>query len=203
MTVYSYIMVHDRGYAPNPYHNIMSLAVCKGQIRNKAQKGDVIIAFAGTNISKTPILIYAMVITEKVPFWEYMSDTKYSFKAPQYWRHTGDRIYVKKPDGVTAILRSWHTEKDGTPIMEEVLQDLNGKFVLLSEQFWYFGNRAPSLTKDLEQKYYRKMRQTHIVRENGDDIINYLTTNYGNPSNQNIYGIPFHLWDKNTKLQAR
>lgn len=193
MTVYSYIQPMDRGFAPNPYHGIMTLATCKGKIRNKAEVGDVVMGFTGKNYSPTPKLIYLMIITGKIPFWEYMEDSQYVSKDPQGWRHTGDRIYRRQGADITMLL-SWHTYQDGRPYTIEMQQDLRGKFVLLSSKFWYFGSSAPELPPLLTNKYFRRTRATNVIRqESGIDIINYLTSIYNTPTNVSIYGSPYDL----------
>lgn len=43
MHVYSYIVTHDTGFAPNPFHGVLTLACCKPAIRRAAEVGDVIV----------------------------------------------------------------------------------------------------------------------------------------------------------------
>ena len=40
MRVFSYIVTHDTGYAPNPFHGFLTLACCKPLIRRTAEVGD-------------------------------------------------------------------------------------------------------------------------------------------------------------------
>ena len=35
MNCFRYKIEHDYGFAPNPFHGTLSLAACKGQLRNK------------------------------------------------------------------------------------------------------------------------------------------------------------------------
>jgi hypothetical protein len=40
MQVYSYVIDHDPGFAPNPFHGICTLAGCKPKIRQYTEVGD-------------------------------------------------------------------------------------------------------------------------------------------------------------------
>ncbi|MBQ3833052.1 MAG: hypothetical protein II815_07745, partial [Bacteroidales bacterium] len=37
--LYGYKMTHDTGFAPNPYHGVLTLATCKPLIRKCAKEG--------------------------------------------------------------------------------------------------------------------------------------------------------------------
>ena len=37
MTLFSYVIEHDLGFAPNPFHGVCTLACCKPQIRKIAK----------------------------------------------------------------------------------------------------------------------------------------------------------------------
>ena len=41
--LYSYVVVSDHGFAPNPFHGYCTLANCKPRIRWRAQPGDWIV----------------------------------------------------------------------------------------------------------------------------------------------------------------
>lgn len=49
MTLYSYVVAHDFGFAPNPFDGLCTLATCKPDIRKKAAVGDYIV---GTGCAK-------------------------------------------------------------------------------------------------------------------------------------------------------
>jgi len=48
--LYSYIMTSDSGFAPNPFHDICTLATCKPETRRLAKKGDWILGFSGKSL---------------------------------------------------------------------------------------------------------------------------------------------------------
>ncbi|WP_347927045.1 hypothetical protein [Pseudomonas helvetica] len=37
--IYSYVITHDHGFAPNPHGGVLTLATCKPVIRRTAEKG--------------------------------------------------------------------------------------------------------------------------------------------------------------------
>ena len=43
MRVFSYVVMHDSGFAPNPFHGHCTLACCKPKIRSQAKAGDIVI----------------------------------------------------------------------------------------------------------------------------------------------------------------
>ena len=45
MVIHTYVVQHDKGFAPNPFWGICTLACCKPRIRAKASVGDIILGF--------------------------------------------------------------------------------------------------------------------------------------------------------------
>ena len=87
MKLYSYIVVSDNGYAPNPTGGVCTLAYCKPTLRRVAQPGDYIVGLAGSEYRKRvgsagqdyPI-IYAMRVTDVI-------DSKELYFNERYRRH--------------------------------------------------------------------------------------------------------------------
>ena len=52
MKVYSYTMVVDNGFAPNPTGGICTLAYCMVAMRKTVQTGDYVIGLAGAKYRK-------------------------------------------------------------------------------------------------------------------------------------------------------
>lgn len=87
MKLFSYVVEHDHGYAPNPENNICTLVHCKfkkrWQVRKNivetAEKGDWIL---GTGANSTEScgngkIIYLMRIDEKISFTKYLKDSRF------------------------------------------------------------------------------------------------------------------------------
>ena len=62
MKIYSYIVNHDTGFAPNPFYGYCTLANCKPKIRKTAEIGDLI--FGLSCKARNNYLIYAMKVME-------------------------------------------------------------------------------------------------------------------------------------------
>lgn len=50
--LYSYKMVVDSGFAPNPFHEYLTLATCKPYMREKRGVGNYIAGFSSDSINK-------------------------------------------------------------------------------------------------------------------------------------------------------
>ena len=98
--VYSYIVTHDTGFAPNPFWGSCTLACCKPVIRRVAEVGDIIVGLSSKTLKEKPHhLIYAMKVTEDpITFDEYYNSKKYFKKKPvinaSYKDFVGDNIYI-------------------------------------------------------------------------------------------------------------
>lgn len=150
-TLFSYVVREDAGSAPNPFWGVCTLVICKPKIRRAAQVGDWIV---GTGSSQSPVgniqdsLVYAMRVTDKMPMHEYDEWVREERpeKIPVWrsrdWRHKlGDAIYdcSEEPPGKRP---GPHGEGDRET-------DLSGKYALLSEHFYYFGDRPKPLPDHL------------------------------------------------------
>ncbi len=76
MKLYSYIVVHDTGFAPNPFWGYCTLAACTPNHAGiRAKEDDWII---GTETKKKGNkLIFAMKISEILPFDQYYNDPRF------------------------------------------------------------------------------------------------------------------------------
>ena len=152
-----YRVEHDRGLAPNPFFGTCSLAVCKSQIRGCAKLDDVVIGTASYG-RKTPAgrpaggsAVFVMRVTAVTDFQAYRRD--FARKRPimngSRLRAAGDAIYWH--DGA-----DWHQDNSlhslpGGILSEPDLKDdvLAADRILLSDDFTYWGNRAPALPAQL------------------------------------------------------
>jgi len=153
MRLFSYIVRSDSGFAPNPYHGYCTLACCKPVIRRNARQGDWVVGISSKKSGNK--LIFAMQITESPQtFKEYYTDPRFKSKKPrkrskQYEFRRGDNIYKPLRNGTFLQLPSNHSNPDGSENHQKKMKDLNGKFVLISNKFWYFGNNMKKLPDNL------------------------------------------------------
>lgn len=154
MRLFSYKLTHDTGFAPNPFHGVLTLATCKPGIRATKKAGDWLAGFAstalhlnaksyGVNIDPDA-LIYLARVSEVISLSRYFEDSRFQSKIPPRCQTvdsiacSGDNIY--KP--------LW-TKEDGANEYEQVSQihhdeshmatDLSGKNALVCEEFYYLG----------------------------------------------------------------
>ena len=118
--LYSYVVDHDTGFAPNPRGSYCTLVHCKFQGTSKyrnivelAEKGDWILGTGGRSKQSAGNnkIIYLMRIDDKLPFQSYLSDKRF--------------------------------------IGRDDCKDLSkgNKFALVSKTFYYFGNNALDISK--------------------------------------------------------
>lgn len=157
--LYTYLLPIDDGAAPNPFWGVCTLVICKPAIRRTAAVGDWIVGLGakhtwtnnrrGTNLRCR--VIYAMRVTNKMPMDDYDDYVKASLpeKCPEWGsqdhrRRLGDSIYdFSVTDPKHPRLRdSVHTEANRA-------RDLSGKCALLSDHFYYFGNKSVQLPEHL------------------------------------------------------
>ena len=81
--LYSYIVTHDSGFAPNPFHEYCTLACCKPVIRRCAQEGDYVIGLAPKDpANQATKVVYVMQVSEKKTFQEYWECERFQVKKP-------------------------------------------------------------------------------------------------------------------------
>jgi len=114
--LFSYVVDHDLGYAPNPVGGLCTLAYCKFSQSGKrnlvemAEEGDWVVGTGGQSHESAGNgkLIYAMRVTRKIPLVRYLTSPQYADRADRF-------------------------END---------QNTHGRFALISNDFCYFGQNA-------------------------------------------------------------
>lgn len=174
--LYSYCIPIDDGAAPNPYWGVCTLAICKPVIRRNANIGDWIVGTGSTKYHLENKVIYAMEVTDVKTLGEYYTYCKKCLPAKipklsskDLRRRAGDCIYFEK-NGILKQLEGVHNE-------DNYDTDTNGENVLLSDHFYYFGNKAVDLPEYLLSIV--KQGQGHRSRSNADfagEFINWIIT---------------------------
>ena len=198
---YSYIIEHDFGLAPNPFWGYCTLAVCKSQIRNNSQLevGSWIFGTGSKKLKNENFLISAMKVEEKITFNEYWNDPRFQCKKPvlngplkvMY----GDNIYHQDRDDIWIQEDSAHSLIDSTNT-DHLKRDTGGKYVLISKDFFYFGNNAVLIPEKFISEIPCKGRDFCSRKLNDDvvnEFVNWLRNNYVSGI---IYGDPIN-WPKN------
>src|SRR5437773_8388464 len=192
MTLFSYCLRYDDGAAPNPYHGICTLTICKPAIRRVAKPGDWIVGLGG---SHSPIgdvsghVVYAMRVTKRLTLREYDTLCRHDVpgKIPKWTsrdfvERVGDCIYDFSRGSTPSLRHSVHGEKNRRV-------DLGGKNALLSERFYYFGDNAVPLPQHLRPIVHQT--QGHKSRANAEyatEFIDWIEGLGFKPNN--LYGEP-------------
>ena len=201
---FAYIVTADAGFAPNPFYRFCTLATCKPEIRKAAKVGDWIIGFysrAQTVSSKKyrGKLIYAMKVTEKMNLDQYWKNEKflkkkYSNKSSK--SEYGDNIYHKNSKGV------WVQEKNHYHYDERSKEvDIGGKFVLISNHFFYFGKNHVQLPKGFK-RLVNKLPRGHKYKgleKVGKKLIELLQKKY----KTGMHGDPIDYTEDNVDCEMK
>lgn len=174
--LFSYVVEHDSGHAPNPYFGVCTLCRCKFRkssrkpknLVEKAQRGDWVVGTGGANKRKSAghgKIVYAMRVDDKMTRLEYYRKPEFEEKKN---RRNGN-YEQQMGDNTRPITR-----------FEEKCQ-----FVLVSCHFYYFGRNAipipkkrfphleksgPGFRSDFKDAYlsrFRKWLETEIENKPG------------------------------------
>jgi Nucleotide modification associated domain 2 len=131
-TLYSYVVDHDTGYAPNPYFGLCTLCRCKFRkfpngrkdIVELAEEGDWVIGTGGASKRSAGHgkLVSAMHVDKKHTRWEYFTDRRSETKKPL---QTGTYEQTRGDNECPCTDFEKHEQ-----------------FVLVSWHFYYFGANA-------------------------------------------------------------
>jgi len=172
--LYKYVITHDTGKAPCIDNNLLTLCICKPKIRKTAKVGDWVLATASKQkISREPRIVYAAKITKKITMEQYAlenevrQDKIYSFDGLSL-RHNGSSTHSEPYDQKT---------------------DIGGVFCLVSNEFWYFGNMAIELPKELSFLYHFGRGHSKIR----DQLLLEVTEKYFSGIEPGILGKPNHI----------
>lgn len=204
MKIYSYVVHHDYGLAPNPFGKYCTLSVCKTKIRRSKnlQIGDWIIGTGSKHIEETTRnpcvdhLIYAMKVSEKILMEDYWNDDRFQYKKPilngSLTTMYGDNIYYKKEDQTWGQLDSAHSKHDGDVNEDHLNKDTDGKYAIISEEFYYFGDNCPELPDNLKSICRNGRGEKTIIKEETiDQFISWLKNEFST----GIHGDPLNWRD--------
>jgi len=108
MILYGYKMTHDTGFAPNPYHGVLTLATCKPLIRKWAKEGYWISGWTSNEVfdkeykkhyfsDDNQKLIYLANVKKVITFDEYWNEEEkvYSLKKQPTKSIAGGKEFFK------------------------------------------------------------------------------------------------------------
>lgn len=187
--LFTYVIPNDAGFAPNPFHGVLTLNCCKPDIRRTARVGDWVAANTAADFpAHRRLLVYAMRVTDKKTMAEYDAWTKRELpgkipfsRSRDYGRRAGDSMYDFDTDPPS---RRW----DGFHTTEEMETDLDGVYTLLSDHFYYFGGLPVEVPEHLRPIIHKG--RAHKWRPNEpyvEDFVAWITSQF---EPNRLYGMP-------------
>lgn len=208
MVVYSYLIEHDFGLAPNPFGAYCTLAVCKPKIRksSKLKLGDWVIGTGSRALEDATgrilrdKIIYAMEVTEIMTLESYWDDERFQYKKPimngTLVTMFGDNFYHKDIMGNWIQEDSAHCNLDGTSNSKHIEIDTSGNNVLVSEHYYYFGQNAQTIPKELIEICHAGIGEKKLSEQLSNSLITWITSNF----DTGIYGDPLS-WNKYNQMR--
>jgi len=182
MRLFSYVVREDSGFAPNPFWGYCTVACCKPAIRRVASIGDWVAGTGSVENVGNEKLIYAMKITDKLTFEEYSRDKRFEKKIPSFGlkEERGDNIYYLNSN------KKWVQRQPSYHSKRDMKRDLSGKYVLISDYYFYFGRNAITIPKKLrviikEGPSHKSIFPEKVVREFIEWIETFQTGIHGDP----------------------
>ena len=155
MTLYSYVVARDFGFAPNPFFGVCTLATCKPKIRAAAAVGDWVIGTGSKGYGLDGRLVFAVRVAESLTYDQYWRDPRFRNKRPNLhgsWKQAfGDNIYHKARDGHWIQANSHHSYPDGTPNPHNIKHDTQAPRVLIGDLFCYWGRSGPKIPREFRR----------------------------------------------------
>lgn len=193
--LFSYTVRVDDGAAANPFGGICTLAICKPRIRRVAKPGDWIVGLGSSNAPSGDLaghVVYAMCVTEVHTLAEY--DKLAPQKIPDI---TSLDMHKRLGDGIYDYSQGDRpTQRPGVHAEGNRKTDLCGKNVLMSEDFYYFGDRAIRLPEDLLPICHQTQGQKSTLNQPYFDAFVSWIHSMGLKKGQ-LYGRPDHVIDWN------
>jgi hypothetical protein len=137
---YVYKMTTDNGGAPCVCDGLLSLAICKPQIRKNAPIGSLIIGIGGKALGGR--LIYAARVTGKLSHGCY-------YRAKCF--HPRPDCIYRELNGLAQLNTGPRYHDDGSQLEKDVGRHFEHANVLLSTDFRYFGKKGTDQYKSHEQ----------------------------------------------------
>lgn len=157
MRVWSYVISTDRGSAPNYDDPAVTLAICKPRIREKAQPGDLVLAFNGRKLAPKPHSIrWAGIVSEVLSLGDYWDDSRFHTKRPDR-SDTPDNIYKWVDGHLSQVPNTSHDKCN-------IKTDIGGVNALIFSQAWHMGADGPELPEEFNLRVVAN-RRSEPLRE--------------------------------------
>lgn len=200
--LYSYILRIDDGAAPNPYGRFCTLTICKPKIRKNAKPRDWVIGTGSKNTRQadgskknfSKHLVYAMKVSKIKTLEEYEKycRAKLKIKIPIWGSNVfeemvGDCIYYNfSTKKLPEIKKGVHNKSNRR-------KDLRGINALLSNHFYYFGDKPVKIPKQFRSII--KKNQGHLKITDQQFIGKFVKWLRKNFQENKLYGDPQGMFE--------
>lgn len=159
MSVWTYRLGHDWGFAPNPFFGVCTLACCKSNIRQSAREGDFVFGVGGVDSKRPNRAIFWMKVDRILTMDQYWEAAEFQYKkaAPNgtLKRWVGDNIYRRDETGRYIQENSFHALPGGYENADTLNSDTGRKGdrdkVLIGREFTYWGGDGPMVPPHLQR----------------------------------------------------
>jgi hypothetical protein len=157
MRAHSYIVEHDMGFAPNPFHGACTLAACKPRIRRYAKIDEYVLGTGTKKRSLEKHLVYVMKISEIIGFDDYWKDRRFVRKRTvtngSLVQRYGDNIYHIDAQSKRWVQEhSFHSKAGGVTDPDNLRLDTGSTDrVLIGDWFIYWGGDGPEIPDRFEE----------------------------------------------------
>lgn len=198
--LYCYKMTHDDGFAPNPYHGVLTLATCKPKIRKNAEIGFWISGWTSNEVQGKTVKFHFTDGNQKLIYLARVTD---KIKIEKYWDLYKDKRPQIISNGKETTTKSCSGEKNpsasvydmGDNIYEPVNggfkqhpnggghnkndqeHDLSGEYVLICGEFYYFGVEQAIEVKGKDFVVPR-CKKFSLDDQEAKKVIDFVTKNY-------------------------
>ncbi len=171
--LFSYVVAHDTGFAPNVKGGYCTLACCKPRIRGAARRGDLVLGTASSRYGRNRIS-FLMRVSEVLSFEDYFNDPRFAAKKPDN-DPDGDNIYFRAKGRFRQLSNRHHRNSD-------LAHDTQVDKVLVGSLFWYFGDSAPELPRRFADSIIKKGPGHRTIRgaSTVGDLVNWVCARYRN-----------------------
>ena len=164
-SIHIYTMINDSNFAPHVSNNLLSLACCAGPVREYTFPGNYVLGISGSTMKhvETHVPIYLMRVGKRITFNAYFQNPKYwgridnMYKKANNGKYIQDRRYIEKTP-----YTDFHVFKKCQGVKDDAQKS---EYVLLSEEYYYFGNAYIVEKKLCEKtkKFLKNIRFTYTV----------------------------------------
>lgn len=177
MRLLSYVVKYDKGFAPNPFSGLCTLAACTpNHMGARLEESDWVLGNSTTSEGRK--LIYAMRVSEVLDFDYYYRDRRFAAKKPRGSRlpeRCGDNIYFRNAAGQwEQTPGSYHTPEDFEP-------DTRHPRVFISDHFFYFGAAAPEIPEEFSSLLQTRQGFTYHEGQLVTKFVNWLEREFSPP----------------------